>query len=100
MVINYKTQKEKFNRFEKFWLNAWNDCFDKDNWLSVYQNNCRIYLDEYPEQEESRKEWFNKNYYFLYKNRFGKSSMILDGKGNEPEIETDNFFYSRFLKRK
>lgn len=26
-----------------------------------YQGNCRIYLDEYPEQEELRKEWLEKN---------------------------------------
>lgn len=32
-----------------------------------YQNECRIYLDEYPEQEELRRNWFGENrvgYYF------------------------------------
>lgn len=29
----------------------------KDRWID-YQNDCRIYLDEYPEQEELRKKYF------------------------------------------
>jgi len=28
--------------------------------ILIYQNNARIYLDEYPEQEELRKEYFKK----------------------------------------
>lgn len=28
--------------------------------LKIYQKYARIYLDEYPEQKELRKEWFEK----------------------------------------
>jgi len=39
-----------------------------EEWFREYQNNAKIYLDEY--------------------------------QSDEPEIETDNFFYERFLRRK
>lgn len=41
--------------------------------ILCYQNTFRIYLDEYPEQVELRKEWCKRN--------------------------TDIYFYQRFLRR-
>jgi len=35
---------------------------NKRKGLKQYQDKCRIYLDEYPEQKELRKNFFGKNH--------------------------------------
>ena len=39
-------------------LSLWFNFIPINNRWIDYQNDCRIYLDEYPEQEELRKEYF------------------------------------------
>lgn len=76
-----------------------------------YQQSFRFYLENFPEQEELRKEWFKKNHYFLHKNRFGQTSLIISAEdiisalikvakiGYKIEEENDNYFANRWLRR-
>lgn len=49
-----------------------------------YQDKCRVYLDEYPEQEKNIQEWYHKNDYFYkrslkfrnYNNEFKNEELI------------------------
>ena len=40
------------------YTSIWAYIFYSNHKFYDYQNDCRIYLDEYPEQEELRKEYF------------------------------------------
>jgi len=60
-VINWN-RRIVLPRTELFWLDNYNHVVDKNLWISVYQKECRIYLDEYLEQKELRKAWFEKNH--------------------------------------
>jgi len=83
-------------------------CFT--NWIKFYQDNFRIYLDEYSEQEKLRKEWFQQNkpsaqqIFQLFKLGKNCKALYINQKSlenkEESEIETDNFFYERFLRKK
>ena len=33
-----------------------------NDYINIYQKNCKVYLDEYPEQKEERKEFFAKRW--------------------------------------
>jgi len=64
----------------------------KKDYLDWYQNYCRIYLDEYPEQEVLRQDYSAK--------KFIESIVKENPRTYCEEIETDNFFYERFMRRK
>jgi hypothetical protein len=80
---------------------------------NYYQDNFRFYIDEFPEQEKLRNEWFENNKYFLYKNRFGQNSIIfgcdisklIDGLKRISQLgiefinKPDKYFENRWLKR-
>lgn len=65
--------------------------------LGHYQNNFKIYLDEFPEQEELRKEYFNNNYIDEKGNKFTRSFII--NKNFIQSNQIDNYFENRWLRR-
>lgn len=54
---------------EIFWLLCY-ELFSKESYLKDYQNNARIYFDEYSGQEKLREEWFEKNIDNYFENRW------------------------------
>lgn len=55
--------------------------------LKDYSNNCKNFDNEYLEDDS---EWYQDI-----------ARIYLDEYlSNEPEVETDNFFYERFMRRK
>lgn len=50
------------SEFKRF-INELYDCFVNPDKMSIkiYQDRCRIYLDEYKGQKEAREEYFNCN---------------------------------------
>lgn len=46
-----------------FWLHGYENGIQEE-WFRKYQENARIYLDEYSEQEKLREEYFNHKNYF------------------------------------
>jgi len=77
----------------EFWY-KWRLCKyamkEYEDYQEWYLDKCRFHLDEYPEQIELRLNWFDVNHYFLYKNRFGKDSIILDG-NKDWDLDNESF---------
>lgn len=57
-----------------------------------YQEKCRFYVDEFPEQEKLRQEYSAK--------KLIESIVKENPRTYCEEVETDNFFYERFMRRK
>lgn len=70
-----------------YWLHAYQYGLQTD-WYSNYQTFARVYLDEYPEQKELRKEWFSKKIKIL--DTKNQQTIII---GNINKI--DNYFENR-----
>ena len=67
----------------------------------TYQKQCRCYLDEYPEQEELRKKWFEKlNLQKSYRKLLLDCFYSVEDFMNafKPE-KTDTYFERRWLRR-
>lgn len=82
----YRTETEDKNFVEKWYRNP------NKMPLFRYQEKCRFYVDEYPEQEELRQNYSAK--------KLIESIIKENPRTYCEEIETDNFFYERFMRRK
>ena len=98
--VSYSTKLDDIDKIFIFVPTLYNgDLYPSKS--SVYQIKCRIYLDEYPEQEELRKEWFEKINY--WKNVFKGFKRLASAGILEFDVcikKPDNYFINRWLTRK
>jgi hypothetical protein len=61
-ITFYEITKNMFSH--KSWINyfLYSKVKYSESTIHAYQDICRIYLDEYTEQKELRKNWFGKNH--------------------------------------
>ena len=82
-------------RLNKFYAEYHTQC------SNYYQINCRIYLDEYPEQKELREECLKKWYYW---ENIKKKTVLWKQKQEINNIQTNELgvfqsIMNKFLKR-
>lgn len=70
----------------------------KDVFPQFYQNGCRIYLDEYPEQEEMRVSFTNGNSIIWDKTTF--TGEFETNKGSLIIFESEEFPYNKFMNKR
>ena len=114
-IINWN-KRIVLPKTDLFWLDHYNHVIDKTLWVSVYQNSCKIYLDEYEGQKELRENFFVKMVYYTklllhiipedeYSNMKEKRIDFLLREENKFIEENrvskniDNYFYNRWLRR-
>jgi len=70
---------------------------NKRKGLKQYQDKCRIYLDEYEEQEDLRKEWFEHRN--KYEGVLNELDSLLQLAEDFCYFESNQIFANRWMRR-
>jgi len=101
--------KNKLFTWGKFFQYLINDySISPNSFCGFYQNKCRIYLDEYPEQLELRKEWFiNFGFLNCLETAMLNTSILFNNFIEKiidiailNSLNKDTYFENRWLRRK